>query len=134
MKKTLIVLGTFLAITTLPASAGAQTLTRAEVQATVPQLSNALSALSSTTSYIRLRMETEDKLFSAYSKLLAAWSVRLAQGHPLSQQEARDLSGSLQNMNEQLSISASWRSEVKTRTNAISSILSNLGSLIASAR
>jgi len=109
------------------------TITRAEVQAAIPQFYSTLSALSTTTAYIQSRMATEDALFATYSTQLQAWSTRLSQGTPLSQAEMASMSSSLANMNQQLTVSAAWRAQVNSLIGNITTILSNISNIISRA-
>ncbi len=116
----------------LPASASAAA-TQAEIQVIAPQLSQAITALSSTTANIRMRMEVEDQLFDAYSRLLGAWSVRLSQSPSLSETEVANMRNSLANMNSQISASVTWRSQVNTFFKNVTGIIGNISSLLSQA-
>lgn len=132
--KRLLFLAGFLGVLALsPSLANAQTVTRAELQAVLPQLSNVVSALGTTTTHIQRRIATENALFADYSNLLGAWSVRLSQTPQPTSAEIDGFRQTLVGMNEQISISTAWRAQVNATVPRITEILGNITSIIARA-
>lgn len=132
MKKLLVLA---LLLTTLSFSPGpiyAQELTRADVEARIPQLMSVLSSFGVKTSYIQARTATENQLFVQYSNLLRALSLRLNSNPPPSAEEMASLRNTLTEMQRQISLSASWRASVNTTIINVTRILGNISNMIAS--
>lgn len=133
MKKLTIALSLLLVVSFLPAPDKTYALTKNEVETVKPQLVSTLTSLGTALTHTQARIDTENALFRQYSTLLGAISVRLNSMPAPSAQELQNLKATLDEMERLISLSESWRADVKIRMASISEILKNISILITQA-
>lgn len=135
MKKLLVSTGLVAALTLSPVLTSAQTLTRADVVAMIPQLTDLSLALGNAVRYIELKTANDNALLGQHVLALRVASTRLstASTSPLTSLEMESIRNVILQAETQASTTIMWRATVASTTASIVNVLSNITRIISSA-
>ena len=122
-----------LAFLLLPTLAGAQELTKADVQTLSPQISNLISTIGTTMTSVNSQIAVQNVSLAQDARALGDLSIQLGSYPAPNQAQVDSMALVVASISNQVANIATWRQNASTAISSISQILGNISSMIASA-